>query len=104
MNWLLWIFGANVGIMWLEYVYRSGAYTSFLHALPYIAFPILVGQIGLFYGFRGAPNLLVAGAVFTVMNVILRIANTYFLGETINTYNWLGIVLLVTATFLLKVK
>lgn len=104
MSWLLWLLVANGGIMWLEYAYRSGAYTSFLHALPHIVVPILVGQIGLFYGFRGAPNLLVAGAMFTVVNVILRIANTYFLGETINAYNWLGVVLLVIATFLLKIK
>lgn len=102
--WFLWILFANGGIMWLEYVYRHGSYNSFLVALPYIVVPILIGQIGLFYGFRGAPNLLLAGAVFTAMNVALRIVNSYLLQEHLNWWNWVGVVLLITAALLLKIK
>lgn len=95
---------ANAGIFWLEYVYRHGTYQSFFHALPYITIPIFMGQIGLFYGFRGAPNLLFAGALFTLMNIALRIVNSYRLGEYLNAYNWSGVALLVVAMILLKMK
>jgi hypothetical protein len=104
MHWFLWVLLSNGGIMWLEYQYRNGTYNHFFPALPYIFIPILMGQVGLFYGFRGAPNLLLAGATFTVINVALRIVNSYLLGEAPNLYNWTGVVLLVIATLLLKVK
>ena len=102
--WMFWILFANGGIMWLENVYRNGSYPSFAHALPYIFIPVLIGQVGLFYGFRGAPNLLVAGATFTILNVVLRIVNSYLLGEVPNLYQWAGVALLIVSTFLLKVK
>lgn len=102
--WILWILLANAGIMWLEYVYQTATYSSFLTALPYIVVPILVGQVGLFYGFRSAPNLFFAGAVFTLVNVGLRIINTYIIGESLNWYNIAGVGCLVLSTILLKVK
>ena len=102
--YIWWILFANVGIMWLEFVYRTGQYGSFLQALPYIVIPIFMGQYGLYYGFKLAPNLLYAGALFTVVNVCLRIVNSYRLEEHLNSWNWLGVVLLVIATLLLKVK
>lgn len=102
--WLFWIALANGAIMWLEHVYRNGSYTSFWQAIPYIIVPVIIGQWGLFNGFRNAPNLLLAGAAFTLMNVLLRIVNSYLLGEQPNAYQYAGVVLLITATFLLKVK
>lgn len=104
MNWVMWIMMSNVGIFWLEYCYRVGKYGNFVQALPYIIVPMMIGQAGLFYGFRTAPTLLLAGAVFTVVNVFLRITNSYILGEHLNHYNWFGVVLLLAGTFLLKVK
>jgi len=104
MNWIAWIALSNVGIFILEYIYRTSRYDSFIGALPIIIIPIFIGQIGLFYGFRTAPSLLLAGATFTLMNVALRVINTYSIGETINVYNWAGVVLLVIAMFLIKVK
>lgn len=104
MHWLLWIILANSGIMWLEYQYRVGQYNSFLSALPYIIIPIMVGQLGLYMGFRGAPSLLVAGSLFTLVNIALRVINSFLLGEIPNLYNWLGIALLVVSTLLLKVR
>jgi len=102
--WILWLLVANLAIMWLEFAYRAGTYNSFFLALPYTIVPILLGQIGLYYAFRLAPSLLVAGAAFTLINVALRVINTYRLGEVINGYNWLGILFLIVSMFLLKVK
>lgn len=104
MHWLCWIVLSNFGIFWIEYVYRSGKYGSFLEALPFICIPVFVSQLGLFYGFRGASSLFVAGAAFTVINVALRFVNTFRLGETLNTYNYIGILMLIVATFLIKMK
>lgn len=104
MKWFFWIGVSNIGIFWIEYVYRKSTYSSFLEALPYIFAPILIGQIGLFYGFRSAPNLLVAGATFTLINITLRVVNSYRLGETLNVYNWMGVACLIIAMLLLKVK
>ena len=42
------------------------------------------------------------GAVFTLVNVLLRIVNTYHLGETMNTYTWLGVVALIISIVLFK--
>ena len=102
--WIIWVLIANCGIMWLEFVYRSGQYNSFLQALPCIVIPMIIGQVGLFYGFRYAPSLFLAGAVFTLINVFLRVINSYRLDEVPNNYNWLGIVFLILSTILLKVK
>lgn len=102
--WIVWLLVANIAIMWIEFAYRAGTYSSFFTALPYTFLPIMLGQVGLFYSFRLAPSILMAGAAFTLVNVSLRIINTYRLGETINTYNWLGLFFLLVSLFLLKVK
>ena len=104
MHWLCWIVLSNLGIFWIEYVYRSGKYDSFMEALPFICVPVFVSQMGLFYGFRGASSLFMAGAAFTLINTALRLVNAMRLGETLNTYNYAGIVLLLVATFLIKMK
>lgn len=104
MHWTLWIVFANVGIFWLERVYRVGVFSNFISGLPYMIIPMLIGQVGLFYGYRGAPSLLLAGALFTLINIILRIVNSYYIGETPNTYTWLGILFLIISLTLLKIK
>lgn len=102
--WIAWIVLSNIGIFILEYVYRQGSYTSFITALPTIIIPMIMGQVGLFYGFRSAPSLLIAGATFTLINIALRVINTYLLGESINGWNWLGVFLVVAGMLLLKIK
>jgi len=102
--WLIAIGIANVGIFWLEYVYRSARYDNFIQSVPYIIIPVLVSQAGLFYSFRLAPSIFLCGAVFTLVNVGLRVVNAYRLGEIPNMYNWLGIAFLVVSVILLKVK
>lgn len=102
MHWVLWLVVSNIGIFWLEHLYRSGKYPSYWVALPEIILPVLVSQAGLFYGFKLAPSLFFAGALFTLMNVSLRVINTYRLGENLNAHNYIGIILLVIAVFLIK--
>ena len=104
MNWFLWIVLSNIGIAIIEFIYRTSRYNSFIEALPYIIVPILIGQVGLFYGFRAAPSLLLAGAVFTAINVSIRVCTSLYVGESLNLYNWAGVILLFTATVLLKLK
>ncbi len=104
MHWLMWIVLSNIGIFWIEYVYRTGKYDSFFVALPYLVVPILTSQLGLFYGFRYAPTLFLAGAMFTLINVFLRIINTFRIGEGLNGYNWLGVLFLCVSVILLKMK
>lgn len=104
MNWLVWIVISNISIAVIEYAYRAAKFPSFVTALPWLIVPILIGQAGLFYGFRSAPNLLLAGAMFTVINVFFRIVNSYILGEYPSMLNWAGVALLIIATYMIKVK
>ena len=104
MNWAAWLLVANIGIAWIEHTYRAGQYPTFYTALPYITLPILISQWALFEGFRAAPSLFVAGAFFSIINVGFRIGNSFVLGENLNLYNWLGVVMLAASAILLRVK
>jgi len=95
---------ANGAIAFIEYTYRVSSYSTFLGALPYIIVPILVGQWGLFNGFSQASSLFLAGAVFSLINCIIRVFIVYYIGETLNWLNWLGVFMLVSSAILLKVK
>lgn len=101
--WMLGIVVSNVAIMWLEWVYRSGTFTSFLTAIPSIIIPVLVAQAGLFYGFKLAPSLLLAGAAFSLLNIVLRSVNSTILGEPMTLYTILGIVLLLASVVVLNI-
>jgi len=104
MNWLLALVCANISICYIEWTYRAGQHETFYSALPYIFVPIMLSQWALFVGFKNAPSLFAAGACFSLMNVILRIGNTYILAEQLNRYNWLGVAFLAASVLLLKVK
>jgi len=104
MHWLLALTGANVCIAFIEHTYRAGQYESFYAALPYIFVPIMLSQWCLFVGFKNAPSLMAAGAFFSLVNIALRIGNTYVLAEHLNRYNWLGVAFLAASVLLLKVK
>ena len=104
MTWIYWVALANISIMCLEYVYRIGWATSFFGSLHILIIPIMLGQIGLFYGFRLAPSLFLAGAVFTLMNLVLRSINVLVLKETFGVYQILGLIFMIIATLLFKVK
>jgi len=79
MNWVLASLLANVSIMWIEYLNRTGDYPTFLAAIRHTGPLILVGQLGLFYTFRGAPTFLTAWAIFTTGNAVLRLLSSYVL-------------------------
>lgn len=102
--WILWIVLSNVSVTYLEWVYRTSKYESFISSLPYIIIPILITQLGLFYGFRQAPNLLLCAAVFTTINTILRISTVLYIGEQMLTVNWIGVALLFVGVMLIKIK
>ena len=90
--------------MCLEYVYRIGWATSFWGSLHILIIPIMLGQLGLFYGFRLAPSLFLAGAVFSLMNLVLRSINVIVLKETFGWYQVVALILMVIATLLFKMK
>lgn len=104
LHWALYIVIANIAIAFVEYTYRAGQYQTFAAALPYIVVPILVSQWALFYGFSKADSILLAGAVFSLINIIFRLCVTHYLGETLNVVNWIGVALLAISVILLKVK
>lgn len=102
--WILWIVLSNVSVTYLEWAYRTAKYASFTESLPYIIVPILVTQLGLFYGFRNAPSLFLCAAVFTTINTLLRVATVLYIGERMLAVNWLGVALLFVGVLLLKVR
>lgn len=95
MIWILWIIFACVAIFFLEYMYRIGHYDSFLQALPTLIIPMLIGQMGLFYGYRLAPSFLLAAIIFTLINQGTRPINIYLAGEHLTIYGWLAILCVV---------
>lgn len=85
MTWWMWGFAANLAIAGVEYMNRSGGYKSFLDAIPHTFVPILIAQIALFYCWRDAPRMLLAWALFTGGNCVLRVLSTWWMvGEPIN--------------------
>lgn len=104
MHWLSWLLLSNVSIAFVENTYRSGRYSSFLESLPILIVPILCGQLGLFYGFRNAPSLFTAGIAFSLCNVAFRIANSYYLGESLNLWGWIGVGLLIGSAVCFRIK
>ena len=104
MPYWCWLLIANGGIFWLEQCYRNGHYGTFLQALPYIILPILLGQWGLYNGFLLAPSIFTAGIMFTVVNQVLRIINALILGETVSLYQVTGVVLMIVASLIVKMK
>lgn len=104
MPWPLWLILANISVAYVEYQYRCGDYATFWQALPWLAVPIVVAQWALFEGFRGAPSLLLAGAFFSIINVAFRVGNSFLLHESLNLYNWIGVVFIAASVILLKVR
>lgn len=88
--------------MFLEYIYRSGFFKGFWTSLYILIIPIMIGQWALFHSFRTAPSIFLAGAMFTVINALLRLTNGYILKEIPGTLGYAGIALMVVAVVLLK--
>lgn len=103
MNWILWLLIANGGIFFLEWAYRTAYFTNFWSSLYILIIPILMGQLGLFYGFKYAPSLFIAGTVFTLTNILLRIINSLILGEAVGVQQIVALLLVILATVILKI-
>jgi len=102
--WVLWLGMSNIGISVIEYVYRTSRFETFFAALPYIIVPILLSQWGLYNGFAKCESLILAGATFTAINLILRIIVSYYIGEHLNCYNFVGLLLFFISLLLIKIK
>lgn len=94
---------ANVAIGIVEYLNRTGGYSTFpvalLHTLPFIA----AAQLGLFYAWRDAPSFMIAWAFFTVGNSVLRcISAQFFVGEPLSWYTVAGVSVMFGGTYLIK--
>ena len=102
MPWAYYMFIANLAVAFTEFRYRSGGYSTFWQALPWLAVPIVLAQWALFEGFRAAPGLFIAGAVFSLLNVAFRICSVFILGEHMNFLNWIGVVCIAASVILLR--
>ena len=103
MNWILWSLIANLSVISIEYVNRRDYFDGFVNGLPYTIWPIALAQLGLYYCFRDAPSYMIAWAVFTVGNAILRvICNSVILHEQLNWMIGLGVIGMVGCALLIK--
>ncbi len=106
LPWYVWILMANASIFFVENMYRSSRFESFWAAIPWITVPIVLGQIGLFYGFRagGASTLLQAAILFSMVNLVLRVANTVILGEPLGWKMAVAVGLMGVSAILVSLK
>jgi len=104
MTWWMWAVVSNVTIMVIEYLNRTAGFVGPFDAFK-ITFPlILIAQIGLFYCWRDAPQMLLAWTVFTLGNCILRlISATWFVGEVPTLTTLVGVALIMAGGALVKV-
>jgi len=103
VSWVLWSLIANVSVLSIEYANRKDYFEGFINGLPYMIWPIMIAQVGLYYCFRDAPSYMMAWAVFTVGNAILRvISNSVLLNEQLNWMVGIGVVGMVGCAFLIK--
>lgn len=96
---------SNVCIMCVEYMNHAGGYGSFSATFLRTAPLILVAQWGLYRAFSGAEHWLIAWAVFTVGNSIMRVSAVYTLqGDEVG--NWFQVMtaigIMMGGAFLLK--
>lgn len=103
MTWWMWSGVANILIMGLEYSYRTKLFDSFLQGLPYMIVPLLIMQFALSMSFKGAPTYMLAWAVLTVGNAVLRVgSNHFFVQEHFNWMIALGVAGMIGCGFLIK--
>lgn len=101
MHWILAAIIANLAIFALEYIYRTTR-GNFFSVLYLTTIPIVLAQWALFDMFKNAPSLLIAGAAFTIVNAVLRMVNSYLVGEPPGLWAYFGVLLMVVAVFIIK--
>ena len=82
--WLVYSLLSNIGIFYLERTYRTVNEIHFDLFLLQIIATYLITQFLIFKLFSTAPSLILAGAVFSVANGILRIINSHMIGEPVS--------------------
>lgn len=110
MNWVptvpWWVWGllANIAIMVIEWLNRSGGFASYFHALRFTLPLIFVAQMGLFYAWRDAPTMMLAWAAFTLGNTVLRLVNTtWMVGEIPSLSTLFGVALITAGAYCVKI-
>lgn len=94
---------ANIAIMVVEYLNRTGQYATYWHALMHTGVFIVIAQYGLYVAWSKAPNLMVAWALFTVGNSALRVLNVhFFVGEPIAWRVWVGLLVMLGGMWFIK--
>jgi multidrug transporter EmrE-like cation transporter len=107
-TWLPWWFVAslmaNVAINVIEFMNRTASHgTSFPQQLLLTWWLILVAQFGLFHAWKGAPSMMIAWAVFSSMNALMRlVSNHFFLGEPLSWQGWAGVAVMFAGMYLVK--
>jgi multidrug transporter EmrE-like cation transporter len=99
--WILSSLIANLAIAVLEWNHRTSSvgWVSLSRAVPLIA----VCQAALWYSWRTAPSVMVAWAILTFGNSLLRVVNTQFiLGEPMTSNKWVALALISAGTFIMS--
>ncbi len=101
--WILYVFIASLMFAILENLSRRGMFEKYLSFKTLLCLiPIeIIANAATFYGYRQAvPTFLFAWAVYTLFDVILRVPNNYLLKEPLKVVHMLGMMLVVSGTFL----
>ena len=103
MTWWVASLISNLAIICTEYLNRT-ATGGWVTVLPQTAPLIIVAQFCLFRAFNGAPHWMLAWAVFTVGNSIMRVAAVGLFGDKVS--NWplasFAIGIMMGGAFLMK--
>jgi len=102
MSWLLYSVLANLAFVGLEFVYRSGTFSTYWNALPFMLPVMLVANFLLFHVYRTSPSFLVGWAVLSFGNIICRFMTNWLLGEPLTGQMFFGIVLMAAGMFTIK--
>ena len=101
MPWFLPLLLASACIQFVEFTNRRA--DTWSSALPVTLIPIVISQWGLYYGWRHAPAMLTAWAVFTLTNAMLRaFVTSWAVGEHFTYLTPLGIAVMFAGQVLVR--
>jgi hypothetical protein len=103
MTWWAASLLANANIAIVEYLNRTGNYSSFGEAVCRTGIFIVLAQYGLWRCWDGAPSFMLAWAFFTAGNLGLRLlSNQFLVGEGLSWTAGMGVVLVASGVHLVK--
>lgn len=100
--WILYSILASILVVGTELVYNKQIFSTFWQAIPFIIIPILITQFALFHTFGDAPKWLLAWAVFTYGNSILRAVTAHFTGQPLTINTLVGILVIGLGVYLIQ--